>query len=61
MSREEYDEKIWTRNDGQIDGYVFKGKRSFGKALEGLKGIMQKGILKEIENVKFQVLESEYK
>ena len=59
MSREEevYSEKIWNRDDGQIDGYVFKGKRTFGPALEGLKNIMKKGETKEIENVNFKVLD----
>ena len=42
LDRGEYSEKIWTRSDGQIDGYVFKGRRAFGKACEGLKSIMQK-------------------
>ena len=55
---EKYSEKIWNRDDGQIDGYVFKGKRAFGPALEGLKNIMQKGKSKEIENVTFKVLDS---
>ena len=48
-----YSEKLWTRDDGQIDGYSFRGKRSFGKALEGLKSIMVKGEQKEIEGVKY--------
>ena len=53
-----YNEKIWTKSDGKIDGYVFKGKRSFGKALKGLKGIMKKGKTKEIGNVKFKTLDA---
>ena len=57
MIHEEYSEKIWTRDDGQIDGYVFKGKMSFGKACEGLQGVMEIGIEKEIENVKFKALD----
>ena len=48
-----YSEKLWTRDDVQIDGYSFRGKRSFGKALEGLKSIMVKGEQKEIEGVKY--------
>ena len=54
---DKYSEKVWTRADGQIDGYVFKGKRSFAPALEGLKGIMQKGKINEVENVKFKPLD----
>lgn len=54
---DKYSEKVWTRNDGLIDGYVFKGKRSFGPALIGLKNIMQKGEDEEIENVKFKALD----
>ena len=53
-----YSEKIWTRNDGQIDGYAFRGKRSFGKALEGLKGIMVKGEQKKIEDVEYKALDA---
>ena len=52
-----YSEKLWTRDDGQIDGYSFRGKRSFGKALEGLKSIMVKGEQKEIEDVKYKALD----
>ena len=50
-----YSEKLWTRDVGQIDGYSFGGKRSFGKALEGLKSILVKGEQKEIEGVKYTV------
>ena len=58
LDHEKYSEKIWTRDDGQIDGYVFKGRRAFGKVCEGLKSIMQKGIEKEVEKVKFKALDS---
>ena len=53
-----YSEKLWTRDDGQIDGYTFRGKRSFGKALEGLKSIMVKGEQKQMENVKYKALDA---
>ena len=43
LEDEKYSEKIWNRDDGQIDGYIFKGKRAFGPALlEGLKNIKLK-------------------
>lgn len=57
-SNDGYTEKIWTKSDGKIEGYVFKGKTVFGKALEGLRGIMKKGINNEIEAVKFKPLDS---
>ena len=49
-----YSEKLWTRDVGQIDGYSFGGKRSFGKALEGLKSIMIKGNPNDIGNDEFK-------
>ena len=54
----EYSEKIWTNNEGKIDGYVFKGKRSFSKALVGLKSILQKGQVQEIGKVKYKALDT---
>ena len=53
----EYSEKIWTNNEGKIDGYVFKGKRSFSKALIGLKDTFQKGQVQEIGKVKYKALD----
>ena len=50
--RKEYTENIWTNNNGKIDGYTFKGKRLFSRALIGLKSIMIKG------NVKFTALDT---
>ena len=35
-----YKQKIWGKEEGKefiTDGYTFKGKKSFGPALEGLK------------------------
>ena len=56
--KKEYTENIWTNNDGKIDGYTFKGKRQFSKALLGLKSIMIKGQANEIDNVKFTALDT---
>ena len=58
QSHDIYSEKVWTRDDGQIDGYTFRGKRNFGKALEGLKCTLIKGVPKEIENLQFKALDS---
>ena len=57
-AEKDYIENIWTNNDGKIDGYTFKGKRSFGKALLGLKSIMIKGQQNEIGNMKFTALDT---
>ena len=35
-----YKQKIWGKDEGKefiTDGYTFKGKKSFGPAVEGLK------------------------
>ena len=57
-AKKDYSENIWTNNDGKIDGYTFKGKRVFGKALVGLKSIMVKGKQNEIGNVEFTALDT---
>ena len=48
-----YKEKIWGKDEGgeQVtDGYVFRGKRTFKKAREGLESTFQKGkILRKME------------
>ena len=52
-----YNEKKWGKEDGKkyiVDGYVFRGKPAFNKALDGLKDIMKKGTINEIESVKFK-------
>ena len=56
--RPEYSENIWTKDDGRIDGYSFKGKRIFGKALMGLRGVMKRGVTNEIEGVKYIALDN---
>ena len=56
--KKQYIENIWTNNEGKIDGYTFKGKRFFSKALLGLKSIMIKGQPQEIENIKFTALDT---
>ena len=55
-----YKQKVWGKNVGDeyvTDGFVFRGKKPFDKALEGLKEIMKKGVQDEICNVKFKVLD----
>ena len=54
-----YKEKQWGKDDeGEfiIDGYSYKGKRAFGKTLEGLKTTMKKAVTSEINKIKFKVL-----
>ena len=56
-----FKEKIWTKDDdGEIitDGYSFRGKRAFGKAVEGFREMMKKGAVGEINEVKFKVLDT---
>ena len=52
-----FKEKIWTKDDdGELitDGYSFRGKRSFGKAVEGFREMMKKGAVGEINEVQFK-------
>ena len=57
--RSEYMEKVWTKDDGTIDGYSFRGKKLFAKALAGLRGKMEKkGVLNEINSVNYKPLDS---
>ena len=56
-----YKLKKWGKDiDGEyiVDGYSFKGRKPFLKALEGLKGLMIKGFIGEVNDVKIQVLDS---
>ena len=56
----EYKEKkLGKDNSGEyiIDGYVFRKEQRFKKAVEGLKRILKKGSMKEIEDIKFKVLD----
>ena len=57
----EYDEKRWGKEEGGeniTDGFSFTGKKVFGKATEGLKGMLIKGIEKNINGIKFKVLDA---
>ena len=56
----EYKEKKWGKdNSGEyiINGYVFRGEQRFKKAVDGLKRILKKGSIKEIEGIEFKVLD----
>ena len=56
----EYKEKIWGKEEGGefiIDGYVFRGKKAFSKAVEGLRELMKKGVNKDVNQVKIKVLD----
>ena len=57
----EYEEKVWGKDDhGEFitDGYTFKGKRAFNKAIVGLKATMKKGVEHVIEKIKFKALDA---
>ena len=59
-----YKEKKWGKDvEGEyvVDGYVFRGKLRFKKALEGLKGIVKKGRNGEYRGVKYTVLDERKK
>ena len=61
LSPTEYKEKIWGKEEGGeyiIDGYTFRGKRAFGKAQEGLKEYMRKGVVRDVNEVKIKVLDA---
>jgi hypothetical protein len=55
-----YREKKWGKGDGSdiIDGYVFRGKHTFNKELDGLKNIMKKGVDNEIGGIKYKALDT---
>ena len=56
----EYKEKIWGKTvEGEyvIDGYAFRGKKLFKRALEGIKVFMRKGAMKEVNKIKITVLD----
>ena len=55
-----YTEETWGKKDeGEdvIDGYSFKGKRAFLKALEGLRNMIKRGFVEEINGIKIKVLD----
>ena len=59
-----YKEKVWGKDEGgeQItDGYVFRGKRTFKQAREGLEKALQKGKKIEKNGVKIRILDSRIK
>ena len=59
-----YKEKKWGNEEGGeyiTDGYAFRGKKSFEKALTGLKETMERGIEKDINGVHFKVLDTRKK
>ena len=59
-----YKEKKWGKDvEGEhvIDGFVFRGKVRFKKALEGLKSVMIKGASAEYRGVKYTVLDARKK
>ena len=51
-----YNEKIWGK--GIADGYVFRGKKIFEKAVEGLRKLMTKGAQGVINGIEFQSLDT---
>ena len=56
-----FTEKIWGKEiDGEYitDGYSFRGKRVFSKALNGFKEMMKKGVDGKVNNVDFKVLDN---
>ena len=56
-----FKEETWGKTDeGEyiIDGYSFKGRRMFRKAIEGIKDMMKKGAVGELNGIKFKVLDT---
>ena len=56
----EYKEKIWGKTvEGEyvIEGYAFRGKKLFKRALEGIKVFMKKGAKKEVNKIKITILD----
>ena len=55
-----FKEKKWGKEEeGEYvtDGYSFRGKTVFQKALEGFKNMMQKGFIEDINGIRIQVLD----
>ena len=40
------------------DGYSFRGKTVFQKALEGFKNMMKKGVIEDVNGIQIQVLDT---
>ena len=60
LVQDEYKEKKWGKVEGEdyiVDGYVFRGKKNFNKALEGIKDVLKRGVVNEIGNIKFTALD----
>ena len=56
-----FKEKKWGKDeDGEYitDGYSFRGKNTFQKALEGFKNMMKKGVIENVNDIKIQVLDT---
>ena len=56
-----FKEKKWGKvEEGEhiTDGYSFRGKIVFQKALEGFKSMMQKGLIEEVNGIGIQVLDT---
>ena len=59
-----YKEKIWGKAESGekiTDGFVFRGKRTFKRAREGLEQMMTKGFKSEKNGVKYRVLDTRIK
>ena len=59
-----YKEKIWGKTESGekiTDGYVFRGKRTFQRAREGLEQMMTKGFKNEKNGVNYRVLDNRIK
>ena len=59
-----YIESRWSHDDSGediTDGYGYRGKRTFDRALEGLKTTLEKGYQDEVNGVKFKVLDKRKK
>ena len=59
-----YKEKIWGKDEGgeQVtDGYVFRGKKTFEKAREGLDKLFKKGRKNVKNGVEFRALDRRVK
>jgi hypothetical protein len=59
-----YKEKIWVKKEGGedvTDGYIYRGKKAFDKALGGLKGTLKKGFQRSLNGVDFRVLDTRIK
>ena len=56
-----FKEKRWGKDeDGEhiTDGYSFRGKTLFQKALEGFKNMMKKCVIENVNGIKVQVLDT---